>query len=141
MRSFKDFLKIKQLHEDIILKTEDDGGAVAGGEVAPPSTPSSSDVISPEGSITPDGALHNTDVLGNCDHKNDGVLGPGCYHVPVPAFPPQSRLPKKKKKKYDNVSEDIVEESKKSDEYEIKTAETLNAMFRNSKMKYRAEWN
>ena len=112
--------KADSVSEERIFAKEDDGGAPAGGGglggdggvVAPPSAPGdSSGVVSPE--VQP--GLDTQDVLGKCDHKNDGFFGPGCFHLPYNIFSiPAYRIPKKKKRKkipYVNLLEDEGYES------------------------------
>ena len=110
MKSFKEYLK--QIQEDKIIAKEDEGAAAPVGDVSAPSSgaPSSGEVITD----TPktDGGLTTADVLGKCDHKHDGFMGPGCFHRPYPIFSyPISRI-KRKKRKYIKVL-DLTE----SDEY------------------------
>ena len=53
----------------------------------------------------PKTGLSTTDVLGKCDHKNDGVFGPGCFHLPSVWTIPSFRIPRKRRKKlkYANI--------------------------------------
>lgn len=94
MKSFKEYLK--QLKEDKIIAKEDEGGSPMGDVSAPSnSSPDIGDIQS-----KPSGNISVNDVLGGCDHKNDGFFGPGCFHRPMPVFSYiGTRLPKKKKKK------------------------------------------
>lgn len=66
---------------------------VGGGEIAAPSDGAASDLQSPDAGIKYD------DVLGKCDHKHDGYLGPGCFHVPKRAGKLMRRVEILKKKK------------------------------------------
>jgi hypothetical protein len=96
MKSFKEYLK--QLKEDKILAKEDEG-AMGLGDISAPSdsTPDIGDI-----QVKPNGSLSVNDVLGGCDHKNDGFFGPGCFHRPMPVFsyiPSRINTKKTKKKK------------------------------------------
>jgi len=98
---------LKKLQEEKLIAKEDgEGGAPAGGGgdggvVAPSdggATSDSSDVVSPDTEPKATG-LSTTDILGKCDHRKDGVFGPGCFHLPCVWSIPCYRLPKKKKRK------------------------------------------
>lgn len=112
MGKFKQFLK--QLGEDKLLTKEDEGGCpVGGGEVVSTGCDSTttSDVQTANPSI--DTGLKTTDIFGKCDHKKDGFLGPGCYHIPYQVFSyPISRIKRKKNKNIKVIdlteSEDFV---------------------------------
>ena len=114
MDSFKNYFK-KLLEDRVILAKEDgDGGAPAGGggdggEVSAPAgdggaSADASDVL-PPGMKPNTSGLSTTDVFGKCDHRKDGVFGPGCFHLPCIWTVPSYRLPRKKKRKlkYANI--------------------------------------
>lgn len=91
MQSFKQYLK--DLQEERLVANEDDAGGgdvVAGGCEA-----DAGDVVDGDGN----GGLTSGDVLGKCDHKKDGIFGPGCFHLPVVWTVPVFRYPRKKRKK------------------------------------------
>ena len=100
MKTFKEYLT--KLQEERIVTQEDDGGD--GGVVSPPSGGDIvNDVVQNDTPTTP--GLSTTDVLGKCDHKKDGVFGPGCFHLPTIWTIPSFRIPRKKRKKlkYSNI--------------------------------------
>lgn len=103
--------QLKRLYEEklILAKEDGEGGAPAGGdtgggEITAPAdggdgaSADAADVLPPGMKPTHTG-LATTDVLGKCDHKKDGVFGPGCFHLPCVWSIPYYRLPKKKKKR------------------------------------------
>ena len=109
MKSISRYLR--RLCEEKIIAREDDGGApigggAGGGDVVSGGDSSPSDVVSDE----PPSAtgLTTTDVLGKCDHRKDGVFGPGCFHLPhmlwsVPCYRYPGKRKKKRRLKYSNV--------------------------------------
>jgi len=101
MKKFSEILKSLQ-EEKIIVAKEDEGAAaggdVGGGVVNSPSTDSDAgDVVQNDGPVKT--GLTTTDVLGKCDHKKDGIFGPGCFHLPCIWTIPSFRIPRKKKRK------------------------------------------
>lgn len=101
MKKFSEILKALQ-EEKIIVAKEDEGAAtggdVGGGVVNSPSTDSDAgDVVQNDGPVKT--GLATTDVLGKCDHKKDGIFGPGCFHLPCIWTIPSFRIPRKKKRK------------------------------------------
>lgn len=102
----KSFQRKKIREDKIIVAKEDEGGgapAAAGGEVVPAPTGDSGQEIVQQPQTPPPTGLTTTDVLGKCDHKKDGIFGPGCFHLPCIWTVPYYRLPKRKKKKYGSV--------------------------------------
>lgn len=90
--------------------------APGGGEIAAPST-GTADVQPPTSGIKYD------DVLGKCDHKHDGYLGPGCFHVPKRAGKLMRRVEILKKKK--GQKNPYADNMKIMTDAEIKTLESL----------------
>lgn len=84
----------RKLHEDAMVAA----APVGGGEITANATANSDDISSPANGIS------DEDVLGKCDHRHDGYLGPKCFHVPGRVGKLQKRieLPGKKKKKQKN---------------------------------------
>lgn len=90
-------------------KIFEDAAAAAGGEAG---ADSSGGIVSPSG-------VSADDVLGHCDHKNDGYLGgdpAGCFHIPSKCKVPFKRYEicngggkKKKKTFYDKGMQIIVD--------------------------------
>jgi len=131
---------MKKISEEKLIAKEEDGGAVGGGGdaggasvgggiVNSPGDSGSTDIVANEPPTNT--GLSTTDVLGKCDHKKDGIFGPGCFHLPcVWSIPRYGYIRKKKKKRklpYANiVKEDegfkqflslvnpIIEEQRKS---------------------------
>ena len=96
MKTFKQYLK--KLKEDKILTKEDEGVTQSGDISAPSDSTPLGDIQTPPSG--PGGSITSGDVLGNCDHKNDGFFGPGCFHRPFPIYGyPVSKKKKKKKNK------------------------------------------
>lgn len=98
------------------LDEDEGGGMVASdsGEVSAPDSGSSiTDVISPDNNTSTNTGLTTTDVLGKCDHKKDGIFGPGCFHYPdflgLYSRVSQPYLKNKKKKKHLSYSNDVKE--------------------------------
>ena len=118
MKSISKYLK--KLFEEKLIAKEDDGGAAIGGDVGGGDIVSGGD--SPSSDIVPNEppsstGLTTTDVLGKCDHKKDGVFGPGCFHLPhmlwsVPCYRYPSKRKKKRKLNYSNVL-------KETDDFEL----------------------
>ena len=98
---------LKKLSEEKLIAKEDDGGAAIGASdggavVAGDAASDSSDVISGGEQQSPSKTpgLVSTDILGKCDHRKDGVFGPGCFHLPSCVWSiPSYRYPRKKKRK------------------------------------------
>ena len=119
MDSFRKYFK-KLIEDRVILAKEDGeggapvGGDASGGEISAPAggegaSDNAADVLPPGMKPTHTG-LSTTDVLGKCDHKKDGVFGPGCFHLPCVWSVPYYRLPRKKKKRKKFPQMTIVQE-------------------------------
>ena len=103
----------KGLDEDAVVAPT---AAPGGGEIAAPST-GTVDVQPPSSGIKYD------DVLGKCDHKHDGYLGPGCFHVPKRVGKLMRRVEILKKKK--GQKNPYADKMKIMSDAEINTFESL----------------
>lgn len=97
MKTISEYLK--KIYEEKLLAKEDDGGAPAGDISSPSDIGQDASDLLPSDTTPPKTGLTTQDVLGKCDHKKDGVFGPGCFHLPVIWSVPYYRLNKKKKKR------------------------------------------
>ena len=84
--------KPKKLKEDAMVAAAPAGG----GEIAAADSGANGADLTP-----PEHGTSVEDVLGKCDHKHDGYLGPKCFHVPkrVGKLHKRIELPGTKKKK------------------------------------------
>lgn len=70
----------KILDEDAVVAAGDAG---VGEVVTTPAGGTSNEVVDNTNS---DNDMMSTEILGSCNHKKDGYLGPKCFHVPKCAF-------------------------------------------------------
>ena len=95
-----DFKKIYEGLEEKPTKLKEDAMVAAapagGGEIAAADSGANGADLTP-----PEHGTSAEDVLGKCDHKHDGYLGPKCFHVPkrVGKLHKRIELPGTKKKK------------------------------------------
>lgn len=119
---------MKKISEEKLIAKEEDGGAVGGGDaggasvgggvVNSPGDSGSADIVANEPPTNT--GLTTTDILGKCDHKKDGIFGPGCFHLPCIWTIPSYRYPRKKKKKRKLPYANLVREDEGFKQFETK---------------------
>lgn len=94
-------VKLEDIFEDVVAPAGDAAGNSSDGEVAAQPTTNNDDDI-----VSNDKTGLSTDILGkDCDHKKNGFLGPGCFHMPLFATSKGKKANNKKKKKNKNPYE------------------------------------